>query len=104
MRYPQVTGLSAEVRVVGLAGQLLDVGDERTDEEILADTETRTRVITVPGRAYDHRLKNDPGRLAEVLRLVELGMVGTAADLAGGHVLADPVTGEVGYSPPARAG
>lgn len=65
--------------------ELLALDEERTDEEIIEDTEAAPVVLLMHGPVYD-RIKNDPATLASVLEVVELGQR---------LELVDPDTGEL---------
>lgn len=80
----------------------LGLDAERTDDEIIEDTEARVQLLTVPGPAYD-RARAEPAVLAAVLDAVERGHLALAASIIGGTILYDETTGEVGLSPPQRA-
>lgn len=61
--------------------ELLGVINERTDEEIVNDTEKAPLIFSIPGETYD-RMKNSPDAMALILECVEVGTADSAEDLA----------------------
>ena len=70
----------------GLRDQLLPDEEEKTDEEILDEVETREIRFTIDGRTWDH-LKHQPDILALTLEAVEREDIPTAMGLSGGFEL-----------------
>jgi len=62
---------------------LVALEDEKTDEEILEESEQDDLIFLVPGQIYD-RIKNAPALLAYVLESVEKGDVETALAVLSG--------------------
>lgn len=81
--------------------------EELTDEEVVADVEARPLRFVVPGREYDRRLRNEPAVAALVLELVESDRAETARAVCAGilpdapraitssGLMVDAATGEV---------
>lgn len=63
---------------------LVDLDEERTDDEILDDTEQSELVLTIPGRTWDTLIRSDPDRMAAILEAVEIENVDAAMQLASG--------------------
>lgn len=61
--------------------ELVGAKNERTDQEIVEDTEKAPLIFSIPGKTYD-RMKNSPDTLALILESVEVGTADFAEDLA----------------------
>ena len=64
--------------------ELVDLDEERSDDEILDDTEQSELVLTIPGRTWDELIRSDPDRMAAILEAVEIENVEAAMQLASG--------------------
>ena len=68
----------------GIADEFL-VGDLRTDEEIIEDTESAPKRLDLLPKVYDQRLRDNPRLLAEVLELAEDDLLHLVRIEYGGH-------------------
>jgi hypothetical protein len=64
----------------------LDLGEERTDEQVIEETEQDTARVLIPGKSYD-RAKNRPTVLAHWLDLAEAKSYRELANITDGHLI-----------------
>lgn len=64
----------------------LDLGEERTDEQVIEDTEQDTARVLIPAKSYD-RAKNRPAVLAHWLDLAEAKSYRQLANITDGHLI-----------------
>ncbi|MEX5272256.1 hypothetical protein, partial [Kocuria sabuli] len=64
----------------------LNLGEERTDEQVIEDAEQDTARVLIPAKSYD-RAKNRPAVLAHWLDLAEAKSYRQLANITDGHLI-----------------
>lgn len=81
--------------------ELVNLDEEKTDQQVVDEAERSPLVMTIPGQTWDELIRSDPERMAAILEAVEIENLSAANDLATGRYLphegewVDMTTGEI---------